>query len=381
MSTIAQIAAAEVQSELSAALLEIDSRAPMQAETVERETPRDGLDLATHTFLRPDDAVLIARDDAGQIAGFAVAKLRQGLFDGQLATHNYLAHLRVLPERQRQGIGSALLRAHLAYGQEAGATVHWAAVESGNQASLGAFHKSGFVDARSVRALGFPAMAMSRLQPTASLRFGTAKSDDLGEATALLNRLYEDYNAWRPLAPDHLGQELFAGASSSRNYGPEDLVAVHDAAGALRAVALVYDQPRVVRRIVEEIQVPTARLLARLGPVLSLSPASGAIPRLGVDHPKLFLHYFAATDRDAALALVGGVAREWEQRTRGLSWDRRPAMLVVQDEGNILKAPSGLLAEAGFLLGRAPYPTRVHVLVRTDRAFDRARPWWLNFWT
>lgn len=224
------------------------------------------------------------------MVGFLVSKLRRALFGGELTTVNYLAHIRVHPARQRRGIGSRLIRAHLAYGDEAGANVHWGAVEAGNAPSLGNFHKAGFVDARPIRALGFPLTGLTRLEAAPGLAFRVAGPGDADEAATLLDRFYSDY-------------------------------------------------------------------------------------------PKLFLHFFAAADRPAAVALVGGIAREWQWRTRDLGEDRRPVVLAGQDEGGLFDARTGALGAVAFLLGRAPYCSHVHVLVKTDRPFDLARPWWLNFWT
>ena len=256
-------------------------------------------------------------------------------------------------------------------------------MEPGNRPSLANLRKAGFVVARPIRAVGFPVAYLTSLRTPPGLGCQPADLDvdDLGEEVSLLNRFYEGYNFWSPLTGDDLRRELLAGPGSCRNYDPEDLLAVRDASGSLQAVALVYDQARVVRRVVEEIRLPGARLLAWLRPLLALSPAREAIPRIGRDFPKLFLHYFAAANREAARSLLAGIAREWQRRGQGWPEGRRPVMVVCQDESDLLGVRPGLLGEVAFLLGMGAYPSHVHVLAKTNRRFDPTRPWWLNFWT
>ena len=377
---IERLSVRDLSPRVSDALLTVETAAPTRGMIVERVIPRPGVDFATHGFLQPEDTAFVARDEAGQVAGFATVKLRQAFFDGQPATVSYLANVHVHPGYQRRGIGSALLRDCVAYGEEAGATVHWGAVEPGNQASLGNFHKAGFVDARPIRAVGFPVGYLAGQDTAPGLAFRVATPEHLAEAAALLNRFYDGYNFWRPLTGEDLRLAL-GGGGASRNYTPEDLVAVLDASGAVRAVALIYDQSRIARRIVEEVRVPGFGLLACLRPLFRLSPGYRSLPRIGADYPKLFLHYFAAADRGSAHCLLAGVAREWQRRARDWPDDRRPVLAVCQDDANLLGVRFGLLGAVGFALGKGAYPSHVHVLLKTDLPFDADRHNWLNFWT
>jgi ribosomal protein S18 acetylase RimI-like enzyme len=379
--TIRILYAREVSPELASDLRAIELASPTRAEVVERTAPRDSVDFATQHFLRPDDAVIVASAGSNTVVGYALSKLRRAAFDGEPATVNYLAGIRVHPDHRRQGIGTSLLRACLSFGDQSEVVAHWAAVEPNNQPSLASLLKAGFAPARPIKAAGFPIAYLARMRSPRGLTCRSAGPDDADEAADLLNGFYEGYNFWSQLSGKDLWRVAGRSTDSPGSYDPEDLLVVRDASTKLRAVALVYDQARLESRVVEEILTPIGRVLDQVRPLIALSPVREAIPEVGRDFPKLFLHYFAATDRDAAYSLLLGVAQEWVRRSKEWSAERRPVMAVCQDQTGILGVRPGLLGGCRFILGMGACPSHLQVLVWASRQFDPSRPWWLNFWT
>jgi ribosomal protein S18 acetylase RimI-like enzyme len=381
MNTISVIQARDLSLDVASALLEIRTVAPTLGEVVEQAIVHDRVDFAALHFLRPEDSVVVARTSAGNIAGFLVSKIRLANLNGRPCTVNYLSGARVHPDHRLQGIGTSLVQACLSLGEESGAAAHWAGVEPHNVPSLRTLQKVGFVQARPIRVAGFPLAGLAGGDALPGLECRPGETSDLADAVNLLDSTYLGHNFWSPVTGYHLWRETQATASSHFRHDLGDFFVVRDSLGEMRATGLVYDQAAIESRVVKEILSPAGRIFDRLGPLVALSPAHEAIPRTGRAFAKLFVHYFAATDRDAALSLLRGIAREWADRGSGWPTERRPVMIVCQQLTGVLEVRIGLIGDARFVLGLGGYATSVNVLVRSGEPVDSNRPWWLNFWT
>lgn len=88
-------------------------------------------------------AVLVARDAAGMVAGYAATGPFRA-FDGYRLTVEHSVYVRA--DRRGQGLGEALLDALIARSRKDGFHVMVAAIEAGNAASIELHRKLGFVD-------------------------------------------------------------------------------------------------------------------------------------------------------------------------------------------------------------------------------------------
>jgi ribosomal-protein-alanine acetyltransferase len=85
-----------------------------------------------------------AADEAsGSVCGFLLARLTSGAPDGEMEILN----LAILPAARRQGAGSLLLEAALAWGHSRGARICFLEVRKSNTAACAFYSRNGFEDA------------------------------------------------------------------------------------------------------------------------------------------------------------------------------------------------------------------------------------------
>lgn len=155
--------------------------------------------------------------NGSDVVGMLFASIAPTQLNGELASGAYCFALRVHPGYRRRGIATALLE-HAAEEAraESDARTMWGAVFAGNEPSLGAVRRAGFVQSRRLHArVVFPQLLRARR--TAGVRYRAAADDDLTSVAAALNARYANHQFWRPLTADHLKAERMALHPAARN--------------------------------------------------------------------------------------------------------------------------------------------------------------------
>mgnify|MGYP005811091351 CR=1 FL=1 len=80
--------------------------------------------------------VLVAEGDQGGIMGFAVARMIEHEWE--------LENIAVVPERQKKGIGQALMRVLMEAARHSGANVFWLEVRASNAMARTLYERCGF---------------------------------------------------------------------------------------------------------------------------------------------------------------------------------------------------------------------------------------------
>ncbi len=190
------------------ALRDIEARTPRvagEAESVERQ---DGIWDAL--ALMQDAAVFIAEAGGGARGLIALARKRV-IVGGEQQTLLYLHRMRVLPDSQRLGAGSALLDAALGYAADAGASSFFWYIAEDNEAAH-AFAAASSAHAFAAASSGWatrPQLVILRCEDLAEpMEMAAASPQDASLLCEILNASHSDEQLYLPYDPATLGERV-----------------------------------------------------------------------------------------------------------------------------------------------------------------------------
>jgi GNAT superfamily N-acetyltransferase len=270
-------------------MAELEQAAPDSGRVAVHLRPRLGhLDLAARY---PGTTGFVASVPGRlRIVGMLFSSLAPTQFNGAVVPGAYFFNLRVHPAVRRRGVATSLIKHALEHARHAaGIELAWAAIMSGNEASVRTFSRAGFVPARDlVLRIRLPGGRRPRPDPTWTVR--RADTPDLPALADALNRANAGHNLWRPCTPDTLVTQLGAAAHSLTDV---PLVIGRDA--RILAAGAVFDVRRAFTPQSVELR-GAPRLLSRV-----LSPLVSRVPL----HPLQLRHRaFQETEPESAHFLL-----------------------------------------------------------------------------